>query len=949
MAIIDKLLKRDPQDLAQRRLNQLPSLNQTELAALLNSDEAKEVKSEALLLLEYGDVLKRWAFGDDGDGLSKVASQRIADLIDNDSLTLQRLKDSTTLSQRLQIAGLVNNDNKFEQLLTDISAPNECLELAKNNGSARIRQWAAEKITDPQAQEELLKASKGKDKNVYKLMKARLDEKHEQERLERALNNRIVDLVEAITKHSQASVDHLYQAKRDHLWQQWQQVQSQADYAHTEKVTECFLVCDRLLGEANEDQQLEIVSEQPDIAPPPVSNVDVEKIIRQQQELVEGLKIVINDLLQAPEALDIQHIELSTKHIGGRWQDMLEQVAPEANLASLYDRLQKAIHYELSDIDTHGSLQQHLDSLIKAPVEVDNHVLAKQDKSIKRLNRRLQTAKEIGFAALDIDTVEQELRQWREQRAKDIEQQQNLLRQISGLIRKAQGALNSGSTGPAQGIRSTLREKSERFGTLPRHLEKQLQELDEQLDKVKDWKDYATLPKKRELLKQMQALVGIDEPPDALATKIKRLQEEWKLLSRGGFNDDGELWEQFRQAGDAAFEPCAAYFSDQGKIRQENIEKRERLVKQLQTYDANQDWEQADWRQVAKLVQMAFTEWHTYQPVERAANKDVQKDFDAIIGKIRDKLNDEHRRNKDQKKALLAQAEKLIDMDDNRAAIEQVKLLQERWKLIGSASHKADQALWKQFRKHCDQVFEKRKQINADFKAELNDNKSKALALINELHKFAQTGLTEMLAARERVEEIRNEFQAIGNLPKEKANELQKQFRNALDNIDKAIRREQAKIKAGAWDELLSVYAKLKDYCLTSAPEQSAEELKSTFESLLQASENWPKGGVNSLQKLLANVESNNHMADENQRRLLCIRAEILAGLDSPAEDHSLRMDYQVKQLAKGFGQAQHQFKNAKEALQSIMLEWVETVPQPEENYSALLARLNLCRQKVGL
>ena len=139
--------------------------------------------------------------------------------------------------------------------------------------------------------------------------------------------------------------------------------------------------------------------------------------------------------------------------------------------------------------------------------------------------------------------------------------------------------------------------------------------------------------------------------------------------------------------------------------------------------------------------------------------------------------------------------------------------------------------------------------------------------MIEELSQLSQKSLTDLLAARDRVEAIRNEFHAIGSLPREKAADLQKQFRLAIDKFEKAIQREQAKARAGAWDALLAAYDKIRDYRFAIVQGQEVAEHRSIVEDVLQQNENWPKSGLAALQHLLSKIESNGQKADQGQQQ----------------------------------------------------------------------------------
>ncbi len=958
MAILDKLLNRkteqNKETSSQKRLKKLSSLSQPELEAVAQGDEPTNVRCEAVMLLDFGHPLSRIAFDEKVPALARTGRQRIADLIDAEKLTFSAFQNTTNLDQQLAIAALLAKENLQRDILDSVEDQNQLLNIAKQSSSATVRSLAAEKLSDEDAQNELLKHSKGKDKAVYKLIKSKLELQQNQRKQQQATQVTINNLVDAIERHSKTSFDNLYQAKKEHLQQQWSEFESQADDATRKQVSAFLSTCSQTLVDAmaqktppDKAREKESVVEEPEqISEEPL---EPEKVKSQRIELLEGSKKALQSLLDPSESISREHMELNCKHVDGRWKKLQAQIPASDDDRALYEKLSSAILTELTHVDKHGSIEEHYKRLKGARIETDSHKLAAQEKSIAVFKKRLQSIKNTGDdLAIVIDQTFQQFEQWSTNRKQELEQQQGLQRQITSLLRKARAALNSGKTGPAQGIRASLEEKRLKIAQVPKYLDKQIQELDEQLGKVKDWKEYATLPKKEELLAQMQSLVDCGENPEALATKIKRLQDEWKTLSKGSFTDDGGLWEAFREAADLAFKPCALYFEEQAKQRAENLKKREQVVKQLQDYDAQQDWENPDWRQVAKLVQVAFNEWRSYQPVERSANKPVQEKFDSIIGKIRDKLDYEHKKNKEAKSSLIEQAKALADAEDNRKAIDEVKLMQSRWKELGSASHKADQALWKQFRKHCDAVFEKRKQLSAEFKSELNENKAKVVALCEELEKLGQQALPDLLNSRDRIAEIRQAYGEIGSVPKAQAADLQKRYKKALEDFDNKIVSEKAKAKAGAWDIMLSAYENILSYQQATLNNEESETLKKLAEEAVDSEQAWPKGSQAILKKQLsASVIEN---TNTTERRLLCIRAEILADLETPSADHSLRMEYQVQQLTKGFGQGGGQvFKNGREALQAMLLEWIDIGPIKDEDYQSLKARINLCRKKIGV
>ena len=80
----------------------------------------------------------------------------------------------------------------------------------------------------------------------------------------------------------------------------------------------------------------------------------------------------------------------------------------------------------------------------------------------------------------------------------------------------------------------------------------------------------------------MEALVGSQEEPEALAEHIRSLQQEWRTINKGIASDASAEAERFQQAYHAAFKPCQAFFAAQAAVRRENLEARKQVLERLQ-------------------------------------------------------------------------------------------------------------------------------------------------------------------------------------------------------------------------------------------------------------------------------------------------------------------------------------------------------------------------------
>ena len=175
-----------------------------------------------------------------------------------------------------------------------------------------------------------------------------------------------------------------------------------------------------------------------------------------------------------------------------------------------------------------------------------------------------------------------------EQRAAETQAQ----REIGGLIRLSSDALQRGNSRKAARFRQAIEDALQAAPAVPPYLTRNLQQLDDRLNELRQWKDYAVAPKRIELIEEMEALVGSQEEPEALAEHVRALQQEWRTINKGIASDASAETARFQQAFQAAFKPCQEFFASQAAQRRENLEARKRVLERLTAFEASQQGEQ---------------------------------------------------------------------------------------------------------------------------------------------------------------------------------------------------------------------------------------------------------------------------------------------------------------------------------------------------------------------
>jgi len=436
-----------------------------------------------------------------------------------------------------------------------------------------------------------------------------------------------------------------------------------------------------------------------------------------------------------------------------------------------------------------------------------------------------------------------------------------------------------------QALKKISQQESKKF-------QRQFQNLTAQLSEIRDWQGFAATPKKEALCVSMEALVDSTIDPAILADKIHTLQEEWKAIGPIAHQDDKILWNRFRTAADKAYLPCKAHFANMAEQRQQNLVNRQQLIAQLTEYEANMDWDNADWGIVQKTLDAARETFRSFSPVDRHEHKDSQASLQTISDKIYAHIKAEYQHNIEAKEALIEAAKNLQEIEDLNQAIEQSKQLQADWKTIGMTPNKADQKLWQAFRVACDAVFSRRDAQRQQNKEQIEANIELAESIVAKAEDAAKT---DGLESKALLQQCQAEFAELG-LPKAIYAKMRKRLSDAQQQQEASLSQAKLAKKQQAWtilaDKLMALSLKPTDAEQAQAlykPEDDTVKLPHDIDKSL-IERKWNEGAT--------------ELSAYAALRDACIGLEIIAELDSPAEDQQARMAFQVQRLAQGLGQA---------------------------------------------
>ncbi|MDX2303164.1 MAG: DUF349 domain-containing protein [Microscillaceae bacterium] len=213
---------------------------------------------------------------------------------------------------------------------------------------------------------------------------------------------------------------------------------------------------------------------------------------------------------------------------------------------------------------------------------------------------------------------------------------------------------------------------------------------------------------------------------------------------------------------------------------------------------------------------------------------DIQKDRTAQIAKVEAEKENNHKRKND----ILEKIRALTESEESQASIEELKKLQDEWKLIGPVPGQHNRNLWASYNALIDLFYDKRS-IYFELK-ELDRKKNLAtkLSLCEKAEKLVE--YESIKQAIKELNELHEEFKHVGPVPKEEQDALWQRFKAASDRVyDK--KRDFIKQRE---DEKSENYTKKLELCDQIAPFTEFQSDKMTewnakTKEILQIQKDW--------------------------------------------------------------------------------------------------------------
>ncbi len=731
--------------------------------------------------------------------------------------------------------------------------------LAIEGATAAIRLQAARGLQEEAYLQQVQKQAKGRDKSVYQSAKQSLQELREQQIAEEAFQEKIAALIKQAFEQAKTEDTKLYQPRLESLVEKWRRIEEQASPEQAQQFLEAVHQC------RERQAQIELVQREEERH---------HEQARQRSETLDLLQQTLADLTSQDQQTlpSTSALDALQKTQENRWLEATRDTSVDKQEQKQYEQLMLALRNYLSAVRRLDHTRDVITDLEQADPVTDE-----QTDTARQLLKDIDWPAEFPLPPL--------LAQLKKLAGKpkaptpsdtNRERQKALATKLKGALPELETALEAKQYKESKQLLKTVQNQFQQLdGRHRKEFQARMHLLTGQFRELSDWQGFATEPKQIALCEQMEYMAEQPIDPEAKAERIKELQNEWREL---GGSSDRALWARFKSASDQAYEPCKAYFEAKSDLKQANIQKREAICNELETFLNNADWSSIDWKAAERIHQTARQEWKSAWPVDFRSNRAVQKRFDSLLKQIESPLDEERRKNEAIKQAIVEKAEELVNHEPLQDAMDAAKTLQSEWQAVGVTRHREDRKLWRAFRKACDDIFARR---DARRSARQEETEQADLQAQEILTRFADIGHNP---DDDTLSDARSALSTLNGQPlSSEVNEQVQQLRQHIARISQT-RKLQEKIES--WQGLVT------DRATSSL---SADRLPG----------NWPK---------LVNGET----APDN--RDLVIRAEILTGTPTPEGDQNRRMEIQVQRLAEGLGGGEA--TSTPEAIEQLVATW---------------------------
>ena len=332
-------------------------------------------------------------------------------------------------------------------------------------------------------------------------------------------------------------------------------------------------------------------------------------------------------------------------------------------------------------------------------------------------------------------------------------------------------------------------------------------------DKVRIGRELRDLDMKKNLESKIdlceKAEELLDEKSMTKAFKaLQKLHEDWKEIGPVPQEKKEEIWERFKAASDKINAIRREHYAKLQESQNANLEAKKALCEKAEELLNSEYTSVNAWQKKSDELSEIFGVWKTVGLASKKDNEDIWARFKAAMDTFFQKkkeffasMKDKQTENLERKTQLCLEAEALMESTDWKNATEQLKKIQEEWKTIGPVPKRHTDKIWKRFRAACDTFFNRKNEHFSGRRNEEESNLAAKKALLEEIKAF-QLGASRN-ENMDAIKAFQKRWIEIGYVPFRQKEAINKEYRELIDGLFDAMRRNQNEAATHEFREMM--------------------------------------------------------------------------------------------------------------------------------------------------
>lgn len=296
--------------------------------------------------------------------------------------------------------------------------------------------------------------------------------------------------------------------------------------------------------------------------------------------------------------------------------------------------------------------------------------------------------------------------------------------------------------------------------------------------------------------KNLEAKTKLCEKAEQLATdpdivsafhQLQELHQQYREIGPVEKELREQIWARFKAASTIINKKHQQHFEQLRAQEEDNLAKKTALCEQVEAICKEENKSGKDWENHTKQIIDIQAEWKKIGFAPQKMNVKIFERFraacDDFFGRKAEhfkQLKEQMAANAEKKRSLVEQAQALADSTDWKSTGNKLIALQKEWKTIGTVPRKLGDQLWNDFLTACNHFFEARNAATGNIHDEERRNLGKKKEIIAQLQALAGQVGDDL---QEKVQELADQFNAIGHVPYKEKDKVYKEFHDTLDKL----------------------------------------------------------------------------------------------------------------------------------------------------------------------